>query len=201
MALNAARAADESRGVVRWLRPEFQCPAGLATAEAGAERELPLATATAAAGPKPAWPKTLPEQFQVLRAALAEQAARGGPVGIDQLAQAFARAPRAKVAELLDTLAALGHACRWTMAATCPGNSAGLGSPVVSACTRAAACRSPADGRPLTRCPLRSLGPRAGAASRQAGQLPEGIHLCAQGRQLDLQEGDAVGLGIRTAGA
>jgi len=126
VALNAARAAEESRGVVRWLRPEFQCPAGLAAAEAGAERELPLATATAAAGPKPAWPKTLPEQFQVqpawpktlpeqfqvLRAALAEQAARGGPVGIDQLAQAFARAPRAKVAELLDTLAALGHACR-----------------------------------------------------------------------------------------
>jgi hypothetical protein len=112
VALNAARAAEESRGVVRWLRPEFQCPAGLAAAEAGAERELPLATATAAAGPKPAWPKTLREQFQVLRPALAEQAARGGPVGIDQLAQAFARAPRAKVAELLDTLAALGHARR-----------------------------------------------------------------------------------------
>jgi len=64
------------------------------------------------AGVKPTWPKTLPEQFQALRAALAEQAARGGPVEPEWLAQGFARAPRAKVAELLDTLAALGHARR-----------------------------------------------------------------------------------------
>jgi hypothetical protein len=48
-----------------------------------------------------AWPKSLPEQIQALRSALA---AHSGPAGAADLAQGFARAPRAKVAELLDTL-------------------------------------------------------------------------------------------------
>lgn len=51
----------------------------------------------------------MPEQFQSLRAALA---ARPGPATGSDLAKCFARAPRAKFAELLETLAALGHARR-----------------------------------------------------------------------------------------
>jgi DNA-binding IclR family transcriptional regulator len=58
-----------------------------------------------AAGPSPPWPKTLPEQIQALRAALS---ALQGPAGAGDLAQGFNRAPRAKVAELLETLASLG---------------------------------------------------------------------------------------------
>ena len=46
-------------------------------------------------------------RFQALRAQLA---ARPGPQGAADLAQCFTRAPRAKVAELLATLASLGHA-------------------------------------------------------------------------------------------
>ena len=106
VALNAERAAEERRGLIRWLRPDFQNPAG--TGSVQAEAEL-AAVAPAASGPKPDWPRTLPEQFQALRAALA---ARPGPAAAADLAQCFARAPRAKVAELLDTLATLGHARR-----------------------------------------------------------------------------------------
>ncbi|MBV5275022.1 MAG: class I SAM-dependent DNA methyltransferase, partial [Lamprocystis purpurea] len=106
VALNAERAAEERRGLIRWLRPEFQHPAG--TGAVAAEL-APDAAAAVGTGPKPDWPKTLPEQFQALRAALA---ARAAPVTAADLAQGFTRAPRAKVAELLDTLASLGHARR-----------------------------------------------------------------------------------------
>ena len=106
VALNAERAAEERRGLVRWLRPDFQNPGGTGAVQGEAEI---LALPPDAAGPKPDWPKTLPEQFQSLRSALAT---RPGPVGAADLAKGFARAPRAKVAELLETLASLGHARR-----------------------------------------------------------------------------------------
>jgi hypothetical protein len=107
VALNAERAAEERRGLVRWLRPEFQHPGQHldGTGEAQTEAELTIAT-PAANGPKADWPKALPEQFQALRAALA---ARPGPTSAADLARGFARAPRARVAELLETLTALGH--------------------------------------------------------------------------------------------
>jgi hypothetical protein len=54
-------------------------------------------------------PRTLPDQFLALRAALA---ARPGPVGAPELAQAFTRTPRAKVGELLEIIVTLGHARR-----------------------------------------------------------------------------------------
>ena len=102
VALNAERAAEERRGLVRWLRPDFQNPSGAGTVQA--EADLVTVTPTAA-GPSPAWPKTLPEQIQALRAALS---ALQGPASPGGLAQGFTRAPRAKVAELLETLAGLG---------------------------------------------------------------------------------------------
>ena len=107
VALNAKRAAEERRGLIRWLRPALQHPGGLVeSAAAQTEADLGLTT-PAASGPKPAWPKTLPEQFQALRTALA---ACPGPTSAADLAQCFTRAPRARVAELLDTLTSLGHA-------------------------------------------------------------------------------------------
>ena len=109
VALNAERAAEERRGLIRWLRPALQNPGqppGAATVQTGAEL---AATTPTASGPKPDWPKTLPEQFQALRAVLAT---RSGPNSVADLAQCFTRAPRARVAELLETLASLGHARR-----------------------------------------------------------------------------------------
>jgi hypothetical protein len=104
VALNAERSDEERRGQIRWLRPAFQCPAGAGAVQTGADLADAAVVAT---GPKPDWPRALPEQFQALRAALA---ARPAPVSATNLAQGFIRAPRAKVSELLDTLVALGHA-------------------------------------------------------------------------------------------
>ncbi|MBP6809266.1 MAG: class I SAM-dependent DNA methyltransferase, partial [Chromatiaceae bacterium] len=104
--LNTERAAEERRGLIRWLRPEFQHPAGTANIQAEAKM---TATTPTASGPKPNWPKSLPEQFQALRAVLA---LHPGPATASDLAQGFTRAPRAKLAELLETLATLGHARR-----------------------------------------------------------------------------------------
>ncbi|WP_295436913.1 DNA methyltransferase [uncultured Thiodictyon sp.] len=109
VALNAERSAEERRGLIRWLRPALQHPGGQAD-DGAVQTEAPLGLAApTASGPKPDWPKTLPEQFQALRAALA---ARPGPGSAADLAQGFTRAPRARVAELLETLASLGHARR-----------------------------------------------------------------------------------------
>ena len=49
VALNARRAADEARGLVRWLRPEFQDPARRAALADGAEASHDDASASAAA--------------------------------------------------------------------------------------------------------------------------------------------------------
>ncbi|MHC1753001.1 hypothetical protein [Humidesulfovibrio sp.] len=51
------------------------------------------------------WPATLPEQFQAVRSVLASF---GEPATAEQVAKAYARAPRAKVHEILETLAAQG---------------------------------------------------------------------------------------------
>lgn len=88
VALNAERAAEEARGLVRWLRPEFQA-AGVAQPAQGemdTGEETEIATTPAQ---KHAWPKTIPEQVQALRAALATAPA---PQTSDQLARTFARA-------------------------------------------------------------------------------------------------------------
>jgi len=109
VALNAERAAEEARGLVRWLRPEFQArgaTVGIATDE-GAEEEAVAASVTPAK--KTAWPKTLPEQVQAVRAAIA---ATSGAVTPDVLARQFQRGRSDKLAELLETLAALGQVRR-----------------------------------------------------------------------------------------
>ena len=57
--------------------------------------------------PKQPWPKTLPDQVQALRAALAAQPS---PATAEQLARTFSRAQTKRVADLLETLATLGQA-------------------------------------------------------------------------------------------
>jgi len=104
VALNRERAAEEARGLVRWLRPEFQSPSGTGTEQAGAE--VAVATAEPAAAAKRPWPKTLPAQFQAVRDMLADQPA---PTDAEQIARRFQRARTKQVAELLETLAALGQ--------------------------------------------------------------------------------------------
>jgi hypothetical protein len=112
VALNHERAEEERRGIVRWLRPEFQNPAGAKAVqgELGIKTVKPVAKAgekkSAARAAKLAWPKAPAEQAQALRAALA---ARGAPASATELAKAFKSAPAQAVRELLDALRALGQ--------------------------------------------------------------------------------------------
>ena len=103
VALNAERAAEEAEGLVRWLRPDFQAPQE--AARRATQRTLDVAQAEPA-GALPAWPKSVPEQFVALRATLA-----AGPADARAIARRFKGAPRpARIAEMLQTLAALGEA-------------------------------------------------------------------------------------------
>jgi len=113
VALNAERAAEEARGLIRWLRPEFQNPVAAAAAPEqpqltlpSSAPHLPRSASSIPQVPRP-WPKSLPEQVRLLRELLAAQAA---PVTAATLAKSFARASADRIEELLQTLVTLGHA-------------------------------------------------------------------------------------------
>lgn len=106
--LNADRATEETRGFVRWLRPDFQKPSN-----AGSQTAMDVADESAAKAPPKAgvakrpWPQTLPEQVSGVRAALADA---GGPTTADAIARRFVRARTDKVIPILETLVTLGQA-------------------------------------------------------------------------------------------
>ena len=110
VALNHERAEEERRGIVRWLRPEFQNPSGVKqTAIAVGEEDVDsVGTAKPrAAGKKLAWPKLLSEQAAAVQGALV---GIGSAASVEDVAKCFSRANRERVEELLDTLASLGKA-------------------------------------------------------------------------------------------
>ncbi len=110
VALNAERAAEEARGQVRWLRPEFQCR-GASPVQSemtvGGEEVATVAAKPAKAAKRAAWPTELPEQVQAVRLALE---ATAGPTTAASLASQFLRVKADRVAELLDTLVIFGQA-------------------------------------------------------------------------------------------
>ena len=121
VALNAERAAEEARGLVRWLRPEFQDPArrGAPAPVAPTQDEMdlgddagtpavPPAVPAAAAARRP-WPATLPEQMRGVAGVLAS-AAR--PVDLGAIEAAFTgRGPwKRRLPQILEALEALGRA-------------------------------------------------------------------------------------------
>ncbi|GAB6389993.1 hypothetical protein STUTZSP0542_35320 [Stutzerimonas marianensis] len=108
VALNAERAAEEARGLVRWLRPEYQNPSAQ-TAPQQSEAELVDTTdaesvpeASTAAG-KLTWPKQMREQVAAVRHALSQS-----PLPADALAAQFKRSPKVAVQAVLDALEELG---------------------------------------------------------------------------------------------
>jgi hypothetical protein len=111
VALNAERAAEEKRGIVHWLRPEYQAkgqaemilPAGQ---DKPAKKAKPKNAAPARAA-KSAWPKKMAERVQALESALHHFGAAATP---GDLAKSFKRAEPADVAEILETLVTLGRA-------------------------------------------------------------------------------------------
>lgn len=108
VALNAERAAEEARGLVRWLRPDYQNPDNARAAPEQAEAELDGEAATvpvAAATPtgKQTWPKEMREQVAAVRAALAQ-----GPRTAEAVAAQFKRSPVSAVKSVLEALEELG---------------------------------------------------------------------------------------------
>jgi hypothetical protein len=107
VALNAVRAEEERRGIVRWLRPEFQNPAGAGAAQQTTMAGVAIEATEAEAKPKAAipWPKELPLQIAAIRDLVGNTAESWT---LDRAARAFKGAKRTQVQSVLDSLAALG---------------------------------------------------------------------------------------------
>jgi len=101
VALNRERLAEEAEGQVRWLRPAFQAPAEEVRRQA-AQAALDVDEGATL----PAWPKLVPAQYVALRAALAD----APPSAPADLARRFRGVRPAKLAPMLQALAALGQA-------------------------------------------------------------------------------------------
>jgi hypothetical protein len=115
VALNAERAAEEARGLVRWLRPEFQNPAAKkapeqARIDTGSADEAGETAAMPTAATKPApWPKDTVEQVRAVADLLSASPA---PLSLEDIGNRFsARGPwKKRLPQLLDMLVALGRA-------------------------------------------------------------------------------------------
>ncbi len=110
VALNAERAAEEARGHVRWLRPEYQARGQPAGTQGALEGVAHVASGPAhrPVAPLP-WPRTLAEQVQ---ATLNILSGLGCPATVGDVAAAFAGGQTlrgAPVADILETLVALGR--------------------------------------------------------------------------------------------
>jgi hypothetical protein len=113
VALNHERAAEERRGHVRWLRPEYQIPRfgkdvdKMAAREEGAQITADLGLPPPIAR-KLAFPSDAVEQTAAVFAALA---AAGGPVSAPHIAQDFRKTKNLEetIAKVLSSLARLGH--------------------------------------------------------------------------------------------
>ncbi|MBK8725844.1 MAG: class I SAM-dependent DNA methyltransferase [Holophagaceae bacterium] len=113
VALNKERAAEEARGVVRWLRPEYQAPETLTTTTTAL---LPEATDFESVAPitpieAQPWPKDLKDQLGAVRAVLTSSA---NLWSLESVAQAFKSRGRYResIASHLDLLTDLGMLSR-----------------------------------------------------------------------------------------
>lgn len=108
VALNKERAAEEGRGLVRWLRPDYQIPRFGAPQE---REELELVGAAARvetkAAPKPSFPA---EEVAQTAAVMSALATASGPLDAVSLAAGFKQGRRVapKVAAVLAALARMG---------------------------------------------------------------------------------------------
>ena len=108
VALNKERSAEEERGHIRWLRPEYQNPQGTQQTEIGLSTKTTKATAKEVLP----WPKTLSEQAQAVQRALQ---LHERPATAEELVRQFKSIPKGKKPErieqienLLQTLHGLG---------------------------------------------------------------------------------------------
>jgi hypothetical protein len=107
VALNAERAREEEKGLIRWLRPDFQNPSGktaatqapLPTDDEEAPESAPTPTAI-----KP-WPKKIAEQIAAVRDRVAFP---GKLFTVESVAGAFKGAKKKDIEGFLDGFAGLG---------------------------------------------------------------------------------------------
>lgn len=112
VALNAERAAEEARGHIRRLRPEYQNATGTrqtqaALVDAEEEEAIPVKKAKAKITKQP-WPKTLPDRVRAVRGLLVG----GEPRTAAEISAHFTRGNAGQIGELLETLVDLGQARR-----------------------------------------------------------------------------------------
>ncbi|MDD2868636.1 DNA methyltransferase [Neomegalonema sp.] len=106
VALNHARADEEARGQVLWLRPEYQNPSGGDAARKTGEMDL-VRPQTGGAAKKTPWPAEMLEQMKAVRAVL--QAAPE-PLKAETVAAHFQRVKAEKVQETLKALVGFAQA-------------------------------------------------------------------------------------------
>jgi hypothetical protein len=111
VALNAERAAEEKRGIIHWVRPDYQAKSQkemiLPEREGKPAKKSKTKTDKPVRKSKSIWPKTLAERVQTVETALHHF---GAPASPADLAKQFKRAKPADVAEILETLVTLGRA-------------------------------------------------------------------------------------------
>ena len=102
--LNAARAAEERSGLVRWLRPEFQ---KTTATQVGLDVDMEEEEQQPARAARLPWPPSLPERVRAVRDYLIQTPAPAAP---EIVARNFVRARIPEVKAILETLTALGQA-------------------------------------------------------------------------------------------
>jgi hypothetical protein len=117
VALNAERAAEEQRGIIHWLRPEYQTRGQKPEVRSQKELRLPEGKTKPRVRQSPIgnrqskmiWPKSLAERVKAVETALHSI---GVPTTPAELARQFKRAKPEQMAEILETLVTLGRAHR-----------------------------------------------------------------------------------------
>jgi hypothetical protein len=108
VALNRERAAEEAKGVVRWLRPEYQSP-GEIVKPVNRDLDLGDAPALPVVATIIPWPKTLAEQVSAVANILA---ASPSPQHPRDIARAIKGTNAKGITPVLDALTAIGQARR-----------------------------------------------------------------------------------------
>ena len=113
VALNAERAAEEARGLIRWLRPDFQNPSAHSAPDqseidTGDDDSEPSVATVATATTRTPWPKDLTDQVRAIADTLASAPA---PLTESELADRFTGRGRwrERLPRILDMLVALGN--------------------------------------------------------------------------------------------